>query len=221
MSTTLLPAQVFADELVEHVRAFCRSLDANPPAYSYVPLTTDAQRIHVMKSRYFNELRAGEVFGSWLRGFTDLEVKLQFMEAIGEEARHSQLLAERIRELGGGDPADYDPVPGQIAMFNSFAGLQDIVERVAAFSLAGEGVADYLIERMLEAPNVPEWLKAPYRLIHEDEAEHGNYPAEVIARLATTEESQRRARKAVAMSLELRRRYFADLDDAVLRGKQW
>jgi hypothetical protein len=220
MSTTLLPAQAFADELVAQVRDFCRSLDANPPAYSYVPLTTDAQRLHVMKSRYFNELRAGEVFGSWLRGFTDLAVKLQFMEAIGEEARHSQLLAERIRELGG-DPADYDPVPGQIAMFNSFAGLQDTVERVAAFSLAGEGVADHLIELMLDAPNVPEWLKAPYRLIHEDEAEHGNYPAEVIARLATTEESQHRARKAVAMSLELRRRYFADLDDAVLRGKTW
>ena len=116
------------------------------------------------------------MFGSWLRGFTDLPVKLQFMEAIGEEARHSQLLAERIRELGGGDPADYDPVPGQIAMFNSFAGLQDTVERVAAFSLAGEAVADYLIELMLDAPGVPEWLKAPYRLIHEDEAEHGNYP---------------------------------------------
>jgi hypothetical protein len=220
MSTTLLPAQAFADELVEQVRAFCRTLDANPPAYSYVPLTTDAQRLHVMKSRYFNELRAGEVFGSWLRGFADLEVKLQFMEAIGEEARHSQLLAERIRALGG-DPFDYEPVPGQIAMFNAFAGLQDTVERVAAFSLAGEGVADYLIELMLDAPNVPEWLKAPYRTIHEDEAEHGNYPAEVIARLATTEESQRRARRAVAMSLELRRRYFDDLDDAVLRGKIW
>ena len=62
-------------------------------------------------------------------------------------------------------------------MFNSFAGLQDTVERVAAFSLAGEAVADYLIELMLDAPGVPEWLKAPYRLIHEDEAEHGNYPA--------------------------------------------
>jgi hypothetical protein len=221
MATSTLPAQAFADELVAQVREFCRSLDASPPGYSYVPLTTDAQRLHVMKSRYFNELRAGEVFGSWLRGFDDLPVKLQFMEAIGEEARHSQLLAERIRELGGGNPADYEPVPGQIAMFNSFAGLQDTVERVAAFSLAGEGVADYLIELMLDAPSVPEWLKAPYRLIHEDEAEHGNYPAEVLARLATTPESQRRARKAVAMSLELRRRYFADLDEAVLRGKQW
>ena len=130
-------------------------------------------------------------------------------------------MAERIRELGGGDPADYDPVPGRSPCSIPSTGLQDTVERVAAFSLAGEAVADYLIELMLDAPGVPEWLKAPYRLIHEDEAEHGNYPAEVIARLATTAESQQRARKAVAMSLDLRRRYFADLDDAVLHGKSW
>ena len=220
MATTLLPGPTLADELVAQVRAFCQTLDASPPAYSYVPLTTDAQRLHVLKSRYFNELRAGEVFGRWLKGFDDLEVKLHFMEAIGEEGRHSRLLADRIRALGG-EPLDYEPVPGQVAMFNAFEGLEDTVERVAAFSLAGEGVADYLIEKALDAPTVPEWLKAPYRAIHAEEQEHGSYPAEVIARLATTEDSQRRARRAVAMSLVLRRRYFEDLDDAVLRAKTW
>jgi len=220
MATTLLSGQALADELVAQVRAFCRTLDARPPAYSYVPLTTDEQRLLVMKSRYYNEIRAGEVFGHWLKGFRDLEVKLHFMEAVGEEGRHSELLAERIRALGG-DPLDYEPVPGQVAMFNAFEGLEDTVERVAAFSLAGEGVADYLIQMALASPNVPEWLKAPYRVIHTDEAEHGGYPAQVIARLATTEESQRRARRAVAMSLVLRRRYFDDLDDLVLRGKTW
>ncbi|HZU05471.1 MAG TPA: ferritin-like domain-containing protein [Chloroflexota bacterium] len=220
MSTVLVSGQALADELVAQVRAFCHSLDARLPAYSYVPLTTDAQRLHVMKSRYWNELRAGEIFGRWLRGFTDLDVKLRFMEAVGEEARHAQLLAERIRAFGA-DPLDYEPVPGQIAMFNAFDALEDTVERVAAFSLAGEGVADYLIEKALASPNVPEWLKEPYRRIHADESEHGNYPAAVIARLATTPESQRRARRAVAMSLVLRRQYFDDLDQAVLHGKVW
>jgi hypothetical protein len=92
---------------------------------------------------------------------------------------------------------------------------------VAAFSLAGEAVADYLIEKMLEAPTVPEWLKEPYRKIHAEEQEHGSFPESVIARLATTEESQRRARRAVAMSLVLRKQYFDDLDAAVLNGKTW
>ena len=220
MATTLIPPQALADELVARVQAFCRSLDAQLPAYSYVPLTTDAQRLIVLQSRYWNELRAAEIFGRWLKGFDDLEVKLHFMDAIGEEARHSRLLADRIRALGG-DPLDYLPPPGQIAMFNAFEALEDPVERVAAFSLAGEGVADYLIGKMLDAPGVPEWLKAPYRATHAEEQGHGSYPAEVIARLATTEERQRRARRAVAMSLVLRRRYFDDLDDMVLRGVRW
>jgi hypothetical protein len=148
-------------------------------------------------------------------------VKLHFMEAVGEEGRHSQLLAARIRELGGGDPFDYQPPPGQLAMFGAFEGLEDTVERVAAFSLAGEAVADYLIEKMLDAPSVPEWLKEPYRKIHAEEQEHGSFPESVIARLATTEDSQRRARRAVAMSLVLRKQYFDDLDAAVLHGKTW
>jgi hypothetical protein len=220
MATTLLSGQTLADELVEQVQAYCRTLDEDLPAYSYVPLTTEAQRLHVMKSRYFNEIRAGEVFGSWLRTFQDLEVKLHFMEAVGEEGRHSQLLAERIRQLGG-EPRDYQPVPGQLAMFNFFQGLETDVERLAGFSLAGEAVADHLIERMLEAPNMPDWLTAPYRAIHLEEKEHGGFPAQAIGRLATTEESWERARRAVATSLQYRRWYFADLDAAVLRGKTW
>ena len=217
-TATLISGRDLAHELLDLVRAFCRTLDSRPPAYSYLPLTTDAQRLHVMKSRYSNELRAAEIFGRWLRGFDDLDVKLHFMDAVGEEARHSRLLAERIRELGG-DPLDYEPVSGQIAMFNAFDALEDTIERVAAFSLAGEGVADYLIERAIGSPNVPDWLKAPYRAIHEEEKEHGGFPMGAIARLATTPEAQRRARRAVAMSLVLRQRYFDDLDEAVLRGQ--
>jgi hypothetical protein len=220
MATTLVPPQALADELLAQVQAFCRALDAHLPAYSYVPLVSDAQRLIVLQSRYWNELRAAEVFGRWLKGFDDLDVKLHFMDAIGEEARHARLLAERIRALGG-DPLAYEPPPGQIAMFNAFEALEDTVERVAAFSLAGEGVADYLIERMLAAPSVPEWLKEPYRAIHAEEQGHGSYPVEVIARLATSEVRQRRARRAVAMSLTLRQRYFDDLDAMVLGGARW
>lgn len=220
MATTLLPARAFADDLVAQVREFTRTLDAHPPAYSYIGLDSDAQRVLVMKSRYFNEIRAGEVFGSWLRTFRDHEVKLHFMEAVGEEGRHSRLLAERIRGFGA-DPFDYQPVPGQVAMFSFFQGLETDVDRLAAFALAGEGVADYLIEKALAADSVPEWLKAPYRLIHEEEQEHGSFPAEALARLATTAEDQAQARRAVAASLHLRRWYFDDLDDLVLRGKTW
>jgi hypothetical protein len=56
----------FLKEILTPVHEFCRSLDANPPAYCYVPLQTDEERIRVMKSRLFNELRAADLFGTWL-----------------------------------------------------------------------------------------------------------------------------------------------------------
>jgi hypothetical protein len=142
-------------------------------------------------------------------------------EAIAEEMAHARLLQARIIERGVVEPYAYLPVPGQIALFNAFEALPTTVERIAAFPLAGEGVAEFMIERALAAPSVPEWIKAPYRAISRDEEDHANFPEQVIARYATTGAVQEWVRRAVAMSLVLRRQYFADLDDWVLRDVAW
>lgn len=55
---------------------------------------------------------------------------------------HARLLADRIRERQV-EPYAYLPVSGQIALFNAFEALPATVERIAAFSLAGEGVAEF------------------------------------------------------------------------------
>ena len=67
-----------------------------------------------------------------------------------------------------------------MAMFNAFEGLTDTVGRIAAFPMAGEGVADYLIAKSLKAGTVPKWITEPYQKIHDDEEEHGNYPFEIL-----------------------------------------
>ena len=69
-----------------------------------------------------------------------------------------------------------------------------------------------MMAQALATPDVPEWIKEPYRKIIEDESEHGNFPAAVIARYADTQAKQDLVRRAVAMSLMLRRQYFANLD---------
>ena len=206
--------------MAARVAEFCRSYEACLPAYSYVPLETDPQRIRVMQSRLFNEVRASEIFGAWLKTTPEIEVKMALAEAIHEEMTHAQLLVDRIRERGS-EPFDYRPVPGQMAMFNAFEALPTTVERIAAFPLAGEGVAEYIIQRALAAPSVPEWIKAPYRAISRDEEDHASFPEAVIARYASGAEVQERVRRVVAMSLTLRRQYFADLDDWVLRDLSW
>jgi hypothetical protein len=213
-----MDSQEFAKTIETQVGAFCETLDAKLPAYSYIPLATDEMRIKVMQSRLFNEIRAGEIFGGWLKSTPELDVKKTLAEATHEEYVHAGYLEEALRQKGA-VPYDYKPLPAQMAMFNAFEGLTDTVERIAAFPMAGEGVADYLIAKSLKAGTVPNWVTEPYQKIHEDEEEHGNYPFEILVKYATTPEKQERAARAVAMSLVLRRQYFENLDRWVYEDK--
>ena len=213
-----MDSREFAKSLEKRVADFCKNLDAKLPAYSFIPLTSDAMRIKVMQSRLFNEIRAGEIFGGWLKSTPELDVKKTLAEATHEEYEHATFLEEALRSKGA-TPHDYQPLPAQMAMFNAFEGLTDTVERIAAFPMAGEGVADYLIAKCLKAGTVPSWITAPYQKIHADEEEHGNYPFEILVKYATTPEKQEKSARAVAMSLVLRRAYFDNLDQWVFEGK--
>ncbi|OGQ72109.1 MAG: hypothetical protein A3G94_03980 [Deltaproteobacteria bacterium RIFCSPLOWO2_12_FULL_60_16] len=210
----------FVQELLGPIQEFCHSLDGQPPAYSYIPLKSDEERIRVMQSRLFNELRAADLYGTWLRTTPELEVKATMAESAHEEMTHAQLLSRRIRELGH-EPFDYKPLPAQIAMFNAMEGLNDTCERLAGLSLAGETVAYYLIQMCLKSPAVPDWIKQPYRRITEDEAEHGSIPQKFLTQYATTPERQDRVRRAVAMRMVLFREYLASLDRWAMGKAAW
>lgn len=215
-----MDSREFAKTLEQQVTDFCKSLDNKLPAYSFIPLTDDEARIKVMQSRLFNEIRAGEIFGGWLKSTPELDVKKTLAEATHEEYEHAVFLEEALRGKGA-TPYEYQALPAQMAMFNAFEGLTTTVERIAAFPMAGEGVADYLIAKSLKAGTVPDWVTAPYRRIHEDEEEHGNYPFEILVKYAITPELQDRAMRAVAMSLVLRRAYFDNLDQWVFENRRY
>src|SRR5215208_1870199 len=119
---TDVKADVFTQELVRQVEAFCRELEQKLPAYSYVPCTSDEQRLRVLQSRFFNEIRAAEVFGSWLKTTPEREEKAMLGEAIHEEFEHAELLGAVLSERGI-DGYAYRPLPAQMAMFNAFEGL--------------------------------------------------------------------------------------------------
>ena len=76
---------------------FARTLDEKLPAYSYIPLTTDEMRVKVMQSRLFNEVRAGEIFGGWLKSTPELDVKKTLAEATHEEYEHATFLEDALR----------------------------------------------------------------------------------------------------------------------------
>ena len=215
-----MDSREFAKTLERQVSDFCQTLDAKLPAYSYIPLDSDNARIKVMQSRLFNEIRAGEIFGGWLKSTPELDVKKTLAEAVHEEYVHAGYLEKALTSKGA-VPYEYKPLPAQMAMFNAFEGLTDTIERIAAFPMAGEGVADYLIGKSLNVGTVPGWVTGPYQKIHEDEEEHGNYPFEILVKYATTPEKQERAARAVAMSLVLRRQYFDNLDRWVFEDKMY
>ena len=215
-----MDSAAFLQEILAPVREFCRTLDARPPAYSYIPLRTDEERIRVMQSRLFNELRAADLFGSWLRTTPELDVKATMAESAHEEMVHAQLLSKRIRDLGA-EPFNYQPLPAQTAMFNAMEGLNETCERIAALSLAGETVANYLIQMCLKSADVPEWIKQPYRRITEDEEGHGSAPQEFLKRYATSDQRQDRVRRAVAMRMVLFREYLASLDRWAMGKDRW
>ena len=215
-----MESREFAKLLEKQVVDFCEKLDASLPAYSFIPLTSDEARIKVMQSRLFNEIRAGEIFGGWLKSTPELDVKKTLAQATHEEYQHATFLEEALRGKNV-TPHDYQVLPAQMAMFNALEGLTETVERIAAFPMAGEGVADYLIAKSLKAGSVPNWVTAPYQKIHADEEEHGNYPFEILVKYATTAEKQDKAARAVAMSLVLRRAYFDNLDRWVFEGKPY
>lgn len=213
-------SEEFLQEILTPVHEFCRLLDAQPPAYSYVPLKSDAERIRVMQSRLFNELRAADLFGTWLKTTPELDVKATMAESAHEEMVHAQLLSKRIGDLGA-DPFDYKPLPAQVAMFNAMEGLNETCERLAGLSLAGETVANHLIQICLNSPQVPEWIKQPYRKISQDEEGHGSVPQTFLKRYATTAERQDKARRAVAMRMVLFREYLASLDRWAMGLDRW
>ena len=215
-----MDSAAFLQEILVPVREFCRTLDARPPAYSYIPLRTDEERIRVMQSRLFNELRAADLFGTWLRTTPELDVKATMAESAHEEMVHAQLLSKRIRDLGA-EPFNYQPLPAQTAMFNAMEGLNETCERIAALSLAGETVANYLIQMCLKSAEVPEWIKQPYRRITEDEEGHGSAPQEFLKRYATSDQHQDRVRRAVAMRMVLFREYLTSLDRWAMGKDRW
>ena len=215
-----MTSKEFVQELRNKVSAFCATLDERPPAYSYVPLKTDEERVQVMKSRLWNELRAADLFGGWLKTTPEIEVKTMMARSAAEEMVHAGLLSARIRELGA-DPFDYRPLPAQMSMFNAMEGLGDSCQRLAGFSMGGEGVANYLIEKCLAAPSVPDWIKAPYKRILADEEGHGSGPEEILERYATTPECQDATRRAVAMRLVLMREYLGSLDRWAMNEAEW
>jgi uncharacterized ferritin-like protein (DUF455 family) len=152
------------------------------------------------------ELEASEEAAAWMTTESDVEVKLALARQCGDEARHYRLIEQRLTEMGV-DVSKLSPLSdGYSPMFKYLRGLETTVERVAAGQYAREALAKVYNDVFIQFCEARGDAKtaALYRdVIQPDEGHHHDLGRRLLSRLATTEESRSRARRAAERTLEI------------------
>jgi len=158
----------------------------------------------LLKMALKNEIEAAEIAAEWVSTTPELDAKIALARHAGDEARHYQLVEERVRSMGisldGFRPLD-PPSP----VLSYLRTLTTTPERIAAALVAREAMggrrnAQFLA--FLEAAGQRD-LAALYRdVINPDEDLHHLSGCELLARLATTPATQEAARRAARGLLE-------------------
>jgi len=197
--TALDPAEFVDDLDRELLRSLARlgeqARAALPPVAPITDLLSTALR---------DEIEAAEVAALWMTDEPDLELKVGLALQVGDEAAHFQLMARRIRDLGG-DPSSDPRIRSHGPAFRYFRGLQTPAERLAA-GIAREGVArlrNALIAEVSEAQGDAETARICRELIGPDEARHLDFGRRLLPRYALTVEDQDAARRALARAIQL------------------
>jgi len=151
-----------------------------------------------------NEINVSELAAAWMPSTRELDVKLAFARQAGDEARHFQLVADRLTVLGF-DAASFQ-MPGENPMFQYLRGLSTTVERVAAGLFTLESIAYAVNENFMafcERQGDAETVRIYGEYIQPDERAHQELGQRLLAKYATTIELQRTAQDTVAKLLEI------------------
>lgn len=152
------------------------------------------------------ELEASEEAALWMTRETDVDVKLALARQCGDEAKHYRLIEARLRELGVPASRQTPLAGGPSPMYQYLASLATTEERVAAGQFTREALAkvhnDFFIA-YCESKGDAETARLYRETIQPDEVHHHEMGRRLLARLATTEEAQQRARAASARTLEI------------------
>jgi len=205
MSTpgTRLDGKSFVAQLKAENERYLAKL-GEPPSIE-VQGTSAASLAALLKMALKNEMEAAEIAAEWVATTPELEVKLALARHAGDEARHYQLLEERVRALGV-PIADFDPLVPPSPVLTYLRGLATSVERVAAALVAREDMggrrnAQFL--KFLESLGQGEIARLYRETINPDEQRHHLVGCEILARLAVTPEAQQAARRAAQRLLEI------------------
>ena len=150
-----------------------------------------------------NEIAVSELAAIWMPSTREIDVKLAFARQAGDEASHFQLVAERLTALGF-DVASFAPASNP--MFEYLRGLDSTVQRVAAGLFTLESIAYAVNENFIEfclRRDDLETVRIYREYIQPDERAHQKLGQRLLAKYATTPESQHAARETVTTLLAI------------------
>jgi uncharacterized ferritin-like protein (DUF455 family) len=198
-----LPADTFLAELDAQNRAALDRIAAASSAGEPDAALTVAKLLMLALK---NELEATEVAAAWIAGTADVHVKLALARQAGDEAKHYRLIEHRLRELGV-DTAAHDPFAnGRSPLCAWLLALEGTVARVAAGQFTREALAvvrNAEFAKFCRATGDEATARLYEETIQPDEKHHHELGRELLARLATTDESQAAARAASAKVLAI------------------
>jgi len=161
---------------------------------------------NLLKVALRNEAEATLIAARWLAASDDITLMLALARQAADEAKHYELIAKRLRQLGF-DADTVDPLAGGFGPLSKYLeSLTSSVERAAAGQFTREAIAIVKNRQFIEfCERVGDKETAAlYRdIIEPDERHHHELGRRTLLRLATTPEAQAAAQRAARRTLEL------------------
>jgi len=183
-----------AERLLPIVRAGHTSLAGDGPV--------DAKQM--LQIALANEISVSELAAAWMPSTPEIDVKIALARQAGDEAGHFELVAERLSTLGF-DAAGFR-APAENPLFQYLKGLSTTVERIAGGLFTLESIAYGVNENFMafcELKGDAETMQIYRDYIQPDERAHQQLGQRLLAKYATTPQTQRAARETVARVLEI------------------
>jgi uncharacterized ferritin-like protein (DUF455 family) len=161
---------------------------------------------NLLKVALRNEAEATLIAGRWLSTCDDVKLMLGLARQAADEAKHYELIAKRLAQLGF-DADGFDPLAGGVGPLTRYLEtLGSSVERAAAGQFTREAIAIVKNRQFIDfCERVGDKdTAALYRdVIEPDERHHHELGRRTLLRLAVTPEDQEAAQRAARRTLEL------------------
>lgn len=199
-----MEASVFVAELRRELDAELLKLDELPVAQpGQQPQEALVDLLHMaLKS----ELEASDIAALWMSTTVELDAKLGLARQCGDEAKHFELIQQRLEGLGA--PArGWNPVAhGYSPLYHYLRTLHSTIERLAAGQFAREGIAQKRNRQFiawLEQIGDEPTARLYREIVQPEEDAHHAFADQMLHKYANTPEAQEKARQALRKTLAL------------------